>query len=268
MKKTLKLLAFALVAYIVFLLVTLPANRVYQQFAEQLPSSIKFYGVSGTIWSGKAELVTLASQQYRNASWQFQWAGLVKGKALFNLDFDNGQSQIKGNVGVDVFGNMVARELLIQQELTDIQALAKVSPITVGGKMGGRINSLVVKQDKISEANATMTIIDAAFLLPRRTPWGNFKIDIESPDGNTKIKIKDQGGPLLADGLVSVSEAGEYDVNLAVEAASGASNDLIRGLEFFGRPGSDGKTRLKYKGSLPQLLGQEAPQTKTADKPT
>ena len=259
MKKTLKLLALALVAYAVFLVLTLPANRVYQQFAELLPSSIKFYGLSGTVWSGKAELVTLASQQYRNASWQFQWADIIKGQALFDLDFDNGQSQIKGKLGADIGGNLIAKQLIVQQELTDIQALAQVSPITVGGKMGGQINDLAIKKNKISRADANITIIDAAFLLPRRTAWGNFKIDIESPDGITQAKIKDQGGPLLADGLITINQAGEYDVNLAIEAASGASNNLIRGLEFLGRPGNDGKTRVTYKGSLPQLLGQEAP---------
>ncbi len=265
MKKTIKLLVFAVFAYAIFLIVTLPANRLYQFFAEHIPASVKFYGLSGTVWNGEAELATLASQQYRNASWQFQWAELLKGKVIVKLDFDNGQSLIKGNAGIDVFGNYIAQDLFLQQELADIQALAQVSPVTVGGKLGGKIEELIFKSSRISSAVANFNIIDTAFLLPRRTPWGSFKVDITSPEGVTNIKIKDQGGPLLADGVITVDDAGAYDVNLAVETSRTASRDLIRGLQFLGRPGSDGKTRLAYKGNLQQLLGGQAQSSAKAD---
>lgn len=265
MKKTLKLVAFGLLAYLVFLLVTLPAGQVYQYVGAQLPPSVKLYGIGGTVWSGKAELVTLGSQQYRNARWRFQPGALLSGQALFDVDFDNGQSLLKGRIGLDIFGNVVAEELIVQQELIDLQALMQVSPVTLGGKISGRIASLKMRRNGISDANADFTLRDVAFLLPRRTEWGNFKIDIKTDDANTVAKVRDEGGPLLAEGLVTLNDANEYDVTLAVEADDSASADLVRGLEFFGQPGTDGKIRLKYRGSLTQLLGGDSAKANNND---
>lgn len=268
MKRAIKFSVIALVAYVIFLFVTFPAARAYQYISNQLPPTIKLYGLKGSIWSGQAELITLASQQYSNASWRFQPKSLFTGAAVFYLDLDNGQSQIKGNVGINLSKSIVLEDLLLQQELVDLQALAQASA-TVGGKISGRVKSLIMSPSKISEADANFVLRDVALLLPRRTEWGDFKLDISKPDTETIAKISDQGGPLLADGTVNISETNDYNVSLAVQAASGASNDLIQGIDLFGRPGNDGKVRLNYKGSLSQLLGIEASVKPTADdKPT
>jgi len=254
MKQVTKLSITAFIAYVIFLVVTFPAARAYGFFAEQLPPSVKFYGFKGSVWSGTADLVTLASQQYRNASWHFQPKSLFFGQALFQVDLDNGQSQLKGGVGVSISGNIVLKDVFIQQELVDIQALMQVSAM-VGGKISGRVENLVASRNKVTDAVANFILQDTALLLPRRTEWGNYKVGIDKPASETVIKIDDQGGPLLANGLITIDEQNQYDVSLAVGAASGASNDLIHGIELFGRAGSDGKTRLKYSGSLTELLG-------------
>ena len=266
MKQVIKLGVIGLIAYVVFLFATFPAARAYGYLVEQLPPSVKLYGVKGTVWSGRAELLTLASQQYRNARWRLQPKSLFSGQLLFQLDLDNGQSQLKGGVGVSISGNIVLKELLVQQELVDIQALMQTSA-TVGGKISGRVESLVASRNNIIDASANFILRDVALLLPRRTEWGDFKVDIDKPESETVIKIDDQGGPLLANGLITINEQNQYDISLAVAAASGASNDLIRGLELFGRAGRDGKTRLKYSGSVTELLGGKIVKPAANDKP-
>ncbi|MBN4069255.1 type II secretion system protein N [Beggiatoa alba] len=258
MRRAIKLGIFTFFVYVMFLFFTFPAERAYHTIADQLPPTIKLYGLTGTLWSGQAELLTLASQQYRNASWRFQIKSLLSGEILFYLNLDNGQSQIKGNVGINLSKRFVLRDILLQQELVDLQALARSSDrasAVVGGKISGRINSLVLSRSKITDADAHFVLRDVALLLPRRTQWGDFKVDIEKPDVETLVNIADQGGPLLANGSISINETNDYDVSLTVQAASGASNDLIHGLGLFGQPGNDGKTRLNYKGSLSELLG-------------
>ncbi len=254
MKRVIKLGIFTFFTYVVFLFFTFPAERAYHYISGQLPPTVKLYGLTGTLWSGKAELLTLASQQYRNASWRFQAKSLLSGEAVFYLDFDNGQSQIKGNVGINLSKRLVLRDVLLQQELADLQALAQTSAV-LGGKISGRVNGLVMSRSRITEADANFVLRDVALLLPRRTEWGDFKVDIEKRDVETLVNITDQGGPLLANGSISINEINDYNVSLAVQTASGASSDLIRGLDLFGRPGNDGKTRLNYKGSLSELLG-------------
>lgn len=254
MKRALSLGFLALIAYVIFLFATFPAARAYHYVADYFPTNIKLYGLKGSVWSGKAELMTLASQQYSNASWRFQPKSLFVGEALFYLDLDNGQSQIKGNVGVNWSRSLILRDLVLQQELVDLQALAQTSA-TVAGKISGRVENIVLSRTVISDANAKFALRDTALLLPRRTEWGDFKVDISQPDSNTMVKLSDQGGPLLANGTVVVDENNAYKADLAVQAASGASNDLIQGIGLFGRPGNDGKVRLKYNGSLSELLG-------------
>ncbi len=266
MKQLIKLSIIALAAYVVFLFVTFPAQRAYDYFAEQLPPTIKVYGIKGTVWSGNVELLTLASQHYRNARWHFQPRSLLTGQALFQLDFDNGQSQIKGGVGVDISRNLVLKNLVLQQELIDIQALMQ-SPATVGGKISGRFESLVASRNKMSKAKANFVLRDVALLLPRRTEWGDFKLVVDSADVKTSIKINDQGGPLLVEGSITIDTDNQYDVSLAIAAASGASNDLIQGIGLFGRPANDGKIHLKYSGSLTELLGDNKVKATANDKP-
>ncbi|NOX27045.1 MAG: type II secretion system protein N [Gammaproteobacteria bacterium] len=254
MKRALSLGFLALIAYVLFLFVTFPAARAYQYIADQFPANIKLYGLKGSVWSGKAELITLASQQYSNASWHFQPKSLFVGEALFYLDLDNGQSQIKGSVGLNWSQSLILRDLVFQQELVDLQALAQTSAI-VAGKISGRVENMVLSRTRITVASGKFVLRDTALLLPRRTEWGDFKLDISKPDSDVLMKLSDQGGPLLANGTVVVDENNAYQVDLAVQAASGASNDLIQGVDLFGRPGNDGKVHLKYNGSLSELLG-------------
>lgn len=247
-------------AYLVVLVATLPASRVYQLAAATLPPSIQLYGLKGSLWSGSADTLVLASQRYRNARWQLQPLSLLSGAMVFELDLDNGASLLQGRAGVDIFGNLILRNVSLQQDLGDIQALAQVAPISLGGKISGRIDAVKMSRRQIASAQANFTLRDVAFLLPRRTPWGDFKLDIEKPDSDTLVKVRDQGGPLRADGLITIDDANQYQINIALEAAADASPDLIQGLNYVGPRGGDGKTRLTNGGSLTQLLGGDSGQ--------
>lgn len=72
-----KLLVFGLLAYVVILVLTFPAQRGYaywQDSAAAVPN-ISLAGISGSVWSGAADAALIHGQQLKSLHWQFQpWA--------------------------------------------------------------------------------------------------------------------------------------------------------------------------------------------------
>src|SRR5262245_30208174 len=78
MKKIWPMLALGLGAYIVFALVTLPAQLITDRLARQ---GVSMIGVQGTVWSGRAEAVQVANLNLGMLRWSLRPLALLTARA-------------------------------------------------------------------------------------------------------------------------------------------------------------------------------------------
>ena len=67
----LPLLVFGLLAYLVSLVLTFPAERAYShwQASEYANKAVALSGISGSVWSGKASMAMIQGQPMENVEW-------------------------------------------------------------------------------------------------------------------------------------------------------------------------------------------------------
>ncbi|ABG38773.1 type II secretion system protein N [Paraglaciecola sp. T6c] len=102
MKLVVKWVIACLIIYVVFLIAKLPAVHVIAKV--QLPPDITVSGVSGTIWNGQADTVTLQGLPIRDVKWQLAFWPLLTGTAAIDVDAGNIREvddiSVKGHVAI------------------------------------------------------------------------------------------------------------------------------------------------------------------------
>lgn len=73
-----KWIALGFCAYLVFLVVGLPANQVVSRVS--LPQQLSIQGVSGSVWNGRAESIRYAGTSVFNAEWNLKFLPLLIGR--------------------------------------------------------------------------------------------------------------------------------------------------------------------------------------------
>lgn len=95
MKKWIPLTALTLVAYAGFMVTELPASFVW----DKMPNirGVKMEGISGSLWSGSAQLVTIDRNELTNVHWQMEPLRLLKGELAMNMQMGDYFSELAGS---------------------------------------------------------------------------------------------------------------------------------------------------------------------------
>ena len=76
-------------------------------------------------------------------------------------------------------------------------------------------------------------------------------MNVETKDEAVQGVLSDGGGPLSAEGLLTLSADGAYQ--FSGRFAARGDKDLEQALRTMGRPGADGKVAVKQSGTLASL---------------
>ena len=82
---------------------------------------------------------------------------------------------------------------------------------------------------------------------------GDLKMTFETGADGVKGILSDGGGPLSAEGLLTLDAEGGYQFNGALAARDPSAKDLKNALNSMGRPDREGKHVIKRSGKLSQL---------------
>ncbi len=239
------------IAFVLFLVLTLPANFIHAQIKDNLP--VKLYQVEGTLWSGHAQtLITPNGFRAQAISWKFRPLSLLLGKMSFKTKFitEGGYGNVIFNRGL--LGSLSLNEVDIKIPITDLKPFLKTVPVDIKGVLDGQLEEVELSDTMmIASASGTLSwnhaIIDALSELK----VGDFILTLEPNDDGTKgvIKSKD-GGPLEMNGILQLNADGNYDFKGELKAKARAPRELKQALQFIGRAGPTGKIPLKTSGTL------------------
>jgi len=241
--------ALALVSYLLFVVVQTPADRLYGLVKDKLPA--KFYQVDGSIWQGRAALVTVGprSQQLESLKWELQPASLLLGRAQAAVSFNYDSRNIAAILGRS-FGGYFLRDLNATLAASTVEQLSQQLAFGLKGVFKIELAELSLAGGQLNSAEGKLTWRGAGVEL-NNTDFGNFEAVLNTVDGTINGAIRDLDGPLKVNGTLVLQQSGEYVFAGTVELRDNNRNDLRQGLRFVGTPNAKGVYTIKHQGQLP-----------------
>ncbi len=239
------------IAFVVFMVLTLPASFIHTQIKDNLP--VKLYQVDGSLWNGHAQtLITENNFRAQAISWEFRPLSLLLGKISFSTKFitEGGYGNVIVNRGF--FGSMSLSDVNIKMPITDLKPFLQTVPVGLKGVLDGQLEDIEFSDNMmITSASGTLSwnhaIIDALSELR----VGDFTLELEPTDDGTKGIIKSkEGGPLEMEGILQLKADGNYDFKGELKAKARAPRELKQALKFIGKAGPTGKIPLSTSGTL------------------
>jgi len=255
----LPLLVFGLLVYLVALVLNFPAERAYAHWkaSEQSSRTLALSSISGSVWSGKAGVALIQGQTLENIEWNIRPWSLLFGQVGLDWRFQlpagsekNGSyAQAKTSLGLD--GSIEFSTLEARVPASTIAKLAQAGALRPTGSVSLNLSDVVWDGQNLVSANGRVVWHSAGITLLKPLPFGDQALTLETTDNVIKGVLKDSGGALSLDGIVTLNAEGKYEFNGSL-AARNAPN-LERALRSLGRPAADGRIKLKQSGTLASL---------------
>lgn len=241
---------FALLAYLLFLFVTLPAARAYAMLKERI-APVQLHGVEGTLWSGSAALAVSGARQFQQVSWRFHPWALLLGHAEAAVTFDEAGRHTRAVAGRTLAGGLYLHDVTTRLPTTALEGMFNISGTGLDGAVDIHLVEVTFADKKLAAVNGSLTWNNAGLVSPK-TALGSFVMTLETSGEEIKGVLKDNpGSPLRAEGVLRLKPDGSYQFTGALSLRDPSRADLEQALRFFGSPGPGGKVNLSTSGMMP-----------------
>lgn len=237
--------------YLVFLLVTFPANMTYSMLEQRLPPQLKLYGVTGSIWGGQAELAVWQGKRIERIKWQLHPASMILGQLSATVSAKQGKHYLQGDIGFSSSSEFSVKDFQASLPISEIKSMLRALPVKLDGSVTLKLDELEVDEGLPREAIGTIVWHSAAVSAPQKVVLGDLKVDLTTTEEGVKAVLSDNGGPLKAEGVLMLKEGGSYQFNGKFAARDKQQKVLEQSLRFLGSPASNGDISVSYSGALP-----------------
>lgn len=254
-------LVLGVLVYIIVLVLNFPADRAYAhwknaELSQQASRHFSLVGISGSVWSGKADLGVIQGQPLEDIHWSLRPWSLLLGQVGLNWSFrlpnstsDQGFGRGVTNLGLD--GSMDFSELEARLPVAMMANIAKMGALNPTGSVSLNLEDVVWDGKILSSATGRIVWHGAGVSLLKPLALGDLSMSLETENEQVKGNIADNGGPLSITGVVTLKADGSYQFNGSLAARN--NQDLQNALRSMGRPGPDGKVKVNYSGNLARL---------------
>jgi general secretion pathway protein N len=224
-------------AYLLILLITLPADRV-AKLLEQNIVGLDLQSVSGTLFSGKAERVVIHGLGVGPVTWSLRPLPLLLARLEYRLDLKDPAFLGTGVVGTGPGGHVYLHDL--QAELKPDPLVNHFSPLPV--QTSGYMKLLIESMDFVDgfprELSGHVDWVDARIAEPMAMSLGHVEATVHS-EANSLVCLLSGTGETALSGDFTLNREADYRLNLLLTPGAGVSADIVDGLKSFGqaRPG-------------------------------
>lgn len=186
------------ILYLFFLLATAPAAFVAMALQRATGGSALLQGVSGSVWSGRGELVLRRpygnSYSFGNGQWRINPLWIVTGRIGLHLRFA-GDGQISGDLRASP-GAVTVVQLNAHAAAPLIQILyAPAALIDPHGALTLAAHDLQISSNKVS-GNAEVKWSDAQSSLANVNPLGDYRLQLNGKGDALDVKLDTLKGAL------------------------------------------------------------------------
>ena len=251
---------FALLAYIIFLCIMLPAERGYSLIKEKV-APLRLYQLHGTVWSGSAGMAVTGTRQMQNIEWTLHPWMLLLGRIEASVEFDEASRHTQTVLGRTVGGTVYLADVKTQLPPTALENALNIPGSGLDGTVDVALSDVKFTNGKLTTLDGTLSWNNAGLFVTRTSPktkLGSFVMTLTTKSGGTGNEIngvlKDNpSSPLRADGILHIKPDGTYQFTGSLALRDANRADLVQALRLFGSPGPGGKIPLSAAGTVPVL---------------
>lgn len=243
----------AIAAYIILLVITIPAKVITDIINENTPANIQ--GVNGTVWQGSAYIITINNLQFKKTNWSFESWKLLTGKVAVDVDSQFLGNKVSAEFGSSFTGRYFANEVSAKIAAREAAKLANIPLVQLDGMINLDIKHAQWKQGELPLATGTVQWKNASVTVAERAALGNVNIILSESDQQLlNADIKNQGGDILISGSAKLLANNNYALDLKLMPTASANNNIKQSLGFFAQKQKNGEYLLKKSGPLNQLM--------------
>lgn len=255
-------LVLGVLAYVMVLVLTIPAQQVYAYWQSSRSANRYFSlsGINGSVWSGTAEQAVIQGQVFNHVEWTLRPWTLILGKVglswRFQLPGKSGEASYgQGTTELGLGGSIDFPELEASIPAATAANMARLGALRPGGTLDLNLEDVEWDGQALVSAEGQIVWRKAGVSLMKPVALGDLTLKLETSDKDIKGIISDNGGPLSAQGVITLAADGRYQFNGTFATRGDVSGDktLENALRSMGRPGPDGKVRVNYSGNLVSL---------------
>lgn len=240
--------------YLVFLVVLFPAKIAIA--LAPLPANISISGVSGSIWSGSIETLSMPQRQLEQVRWDLSPWALLLGKV--KVDFQVGSRatpvSAKGLISWSM-GGLSAQGLRF--EAPDSFLLGNVK-LPFKTEISGEVSLLV---ETLEQGKPWCEQLSGKLFLNQTNvknqfgnyPLGNIELGLSCVDGKAQLATDEAKNQLGIVGTLQLDEGNMVKVAAKIKETAEQPEDMRKSLGMLGKRGSDGYFPVVYQGRIPGL---------------
>ncbi|WP_137224665.1 MULTISPECIES: type II secretion system protein N [Shewanella] len=247
-------IVIGVIIYLVFLLVYLPANWLVS--IAPLPSNVAISGAEGTLWQGKAALITIDKKQIEQVSWKLSPWGLLAGKANIDINVGSRATPVngKGSISWSLSG-LSAKNIRIDLPDSFLLADARLPFKTkIDGDVSLMVEALKQGEPWCEQLNGKLFLNNTNVKNQYGVyPLGNIALGLSCLDGQLQIATDETQNVLGLTGTATLGESNLVKVSAKIKPTDAQPKDLRDSLSFLGRQDSQGYYPINYQGVVPGL---------------
>lgn len=247
MKRAWILTFLGVLAFLIFLVATLPARVLL----DRIPN-LAATGVSGTLWSGSASSISVQGQPIGALDWTLQPLPLFLGRADLAAELKRADGTAVARCAARLSGRVSCNHVIANLPIEALPLSALPRGWT--GRVDANFSELVVEDNWPVAARGTLLANDVT--QPNGTVFGSYRVDFPAatsepaPERTLVGAIQDSGGPLEIAGLARFQPDRTYEINAKVAARPEASQSIARALEYLGPADPSGRRDFSMSGTF------------------
>jgi general secretion pathway protein N len=249
MNRVWPLVALGIGAFIVFALVTLPAEVVLSRVASP---AISFSGVSGTLWNGRAQALRVAGIHAGSAEWDLHVLSLFTGRLSADVKLTRTDGFAQGEVTVTPSGQLALEGFTASFPASALPA--NVAQGGWGGTLNLKLSSLVLEDAWPTQADGTIEAVDLVGPASKPAEIGSYRIAFTGADASAGVlsgALTDLGGgPLQVAGTVQLKPDRSYLVEGLIATRPNAPASIANALQYLPPPDAQGRRQFSFEGSM------------------
>lgn len=246
-----RLLAGAgLAALLLSLVALLPARVLFGALG--LPAGAAS-GLSGTVWNGTAERLSLGGVTLGPVNWNARPSRLLTGQIAADVEATVPEGFVNGTIAVGLGGTIA---------ISDLEAAAPMSWLVptagaTGGQVAARFDKLAFRAGRVETAKGTLNVAGVQLPIPtagRQLGTGAYSVafDAEGLGSEEPLtgQLSDAGGPLEITGTLMFTPPRSYELTGKAKLRPEAPPELRSALQMLGPATPDGSHDLSVAGSF------------------
>ena len=251
MKKIVKYSLFALLVYLLSLLVLFPADRAYSLLRDRAGLPLELYRLSGSIWNGHIGMARATAVSIDDIDWCLHVLPLLMGRLELGLTIAAGSANpLQLVVGRYLDGSLYIHDDGQELSVAKLENLLNPQPLGLTGTLMFDLDDMRLASGRLMQLNGDVTWYHAGLGDPVNIDVGDLAARVSTSDDVVQATVKDQGGPLAVDGQVMLMPDNTYRMTMTLMVKDNTRSDLRQSLKLLGTPNRDGKVSVTRRGRL------------------